>query len=207
MNALSSTLTSAPAAVEIDRRIEELGGWRGPTLAKVRALIKKAVPEVIEEWKWQTPVWSHHGIICTGEAYKAVVKMTFAHGAALEDPRRLFNSSLGGNTRRAIDVGEGEVLDDAGLIALFKAAAAYNTVKSAGRGTSPTKTKPAKKAAKKTAKKAAKKVTQRPARATAKRATASPRAAGKAGAKGASPSKKATPGRKSGPKATPKAPR
>ena len=88
----------------IDARIEELGGWRGETLSRLRGLIKDADPDVVEEWKWRNPVWSHHGIICTGEAYKAVVKMTFPKGAALDDPSGLFNSSLEGNTRRAIDV-------------------------------------------------------------------------------------------------------
>jgi hypothetical protein len=93
----------------IDRRIEELGGWRAGVLARVRALIQEADPEIVEEWKWMgTPVWSHHGIVCTGEAYTKVVKLTFARGAALQDPDRLFNSSLGGNARRAIDIHEGE---------------------------------------------------------------------------------------------------
>jgi hypothetical protein len=112
----------------IDGRIEELGDWRGETLARVRALIKEADPEVVEEWKWRgVPVWSHGGIICTGETYKAVVKMTFAKGAVLADPAGLFNSSLEGNTRRAIDIHEGEAIDEAALKALIRAAVALNT--------------------------------------------------------------------------------
>jgi hypothetical protein len=114
----------------IDARIEELGDWRGETLAKVRAVIKQAVPEVVEEWKWRgVPVWEHGGIICTGETYKAVVKMTFAKGAALEDPTGLFNSSLEGNTRRAIDIHEGEKINEKALKALIRAAAALNGAK------------------------------------------------------------------------------
>ncbi|MET0984720.1 MAG: DUF1801 domain-containing protein [Steroidobacteraceae bacterium] len=112
----------------IDARIKELSDWRGETLARVRALIKQADPEVVEEWKWRgVPVWSHAGIICTGETYKNVVKMTFAKGASLEDPSRLFNSSLEGNTRRAIDVHEGEKIDQKALKALIRAAVALNT--------------------------------------------------------------------------------
>jgi hypothetical protein len=111
----------------IDERIEELGDWRGKTLSQLRTLIKQADPEVVEEWKWRgVPVWSHDGIICTGETYKSVVKMTFAKGAALEDPSGLFNSSLEGNVRRAIDVHEGEKIDAAALKALIRAAAALN---------------------------------------------------------------------------------
>ena len=111
----------------IDQRISELGDWRGETLARLRALIKQADPEVVEEWKWRgVPVWSHDGIICTGETYKQVVKMTFAKGASLEDPSRLFNSSLEGNTRRAIDVREGEEIDGEALKALIRAAVALN---------------------------------------------------------------------------------
>jgi hypothetical protein len=114
----------------IDAKIEELDDWRGEMLAKLRALIKEAVPEVIEEWKWRgTPVWSHHGMICTGETYKKVVKMTFAKGASLKDPKGLFNSSLEGNTRRAIDFQEGEKFDVKALKALIKAAAAFNESK------------------------------------------------------------------------------
>ncbi len=111
----------------IDARIRELGDWRGETLARIRALIKQADPEVVEEWKWRgVPVWSHAGIICTGETYKKVVKMTFAKGASLEDPSGLFNSSLDGNTRRAIDVHEGEQIDEKALTALVQAAVALN---------------------------------------------------------------------------------
>lgn len=110
----------------IDERIEELGDWRGETLARVRALVKQADPEVVEEWKWRNPVWSHAGIICTGEAYKDKVKMTFAKGAAIDDPAGLFNSSLGGNTRRAIDFHEGEEIDEGALVALIRAAVALN---------------------------------------------------------------------------------
>jgi hypothetical protein len=112
----------------IDARIKELGDWRGETLARIRTLIKQADPEVVEEWKWRgVPVWSHAGIICTGETYKAVVKMTFAKGASLEDPSGLFNSSLEGNTRRAIDVHEGDKINEKALKALIQAAVALNT--------------------------------------------------------------------------------
>jgi hypothetical protein len=112
----------------IDGRIRELGDWRGETLARVRSLIKQADPDVVEEWKWRgVPVWEHDGIICTGETYKAVVKLTFARGAALEDPSHLFNSSLEGNARRAIDIREGEKLDEQALKALVRAAVALNT--------------------------------------------------------------------------------
>ena len=110
----------------IDARIEELGDWRGETLARVRSLIKQADSEIVEEWKWRNPVWSHDGIVCTGEAYKDKVKMTFAKGASLEDPAGLFNSSLGGATRRAIDIGEGEEIDEAALKDLIHEAAALN---------------------------------------------------------------------------------
>ncbi|MGY3603859.1 MULTISPECIES: DUF1801 domain-containing protein [unclassified Bradyrhizobium] len=114
----------------IDARIEELGDWRGETLARVRNLIKQADPEVIEEWKWRgVPVWEHGGIICTGETYKSVVKMTFAKGASLEDPSGLFNSSLEGNTRRAIDIHEGDKINEAALKALIRAAVALNLSK------------------------------------------------------------------------------
>ena len=111
----------------IDARIKELNDWRGETLARVRVLIKQADPEVVEEWKWRVPVWSHAGIICTGETYKNVVKMTFAKGAALADPWGLFNSSLGGNTRRAIDLHEGDKIHPKALKALIRAAVALNT--------------------------------------------------------------------------------
>jgi hypothetical protein len=111
----------------IDERIEELGDWRGETLARVRAIIREADPEVAEEWKWRgVPVWSHDGIICTGETYKNVVKLTFAKGASLDDPAGLFNSSLDGNVRRGVDIKEGEEIDAAALKALIRAAAALN---------------------------------------------------------------------------------
>jgi hypothetical protein len=111
----------------IDKRISELGDWRGETLSRMRKLIKEADPDVVEEWKWMdTPVWSHDGIICTGESYKSKVKLTFAKGASLEDPAKLFNSSLDGNTRRAIDIEEGEEVDAVAFKALIDAAVALN---------------------------------------------------------------------------------
>ena len=125
-----STTAESPSAL-IDAKIEQLGDWRGPMLSRLRALIRQAEPEVVEEWKWATPVWSHHGIICTGETYKKAVKMTFPKGASLPDPSGLFNSSLEGNTRRAIDFHEGDKPDEKALKALIKAAVALN--KSAGR--------------------------------------------------------------------------
>jgi hypothetical protein len=114
------------ASALIDERIEELGGWHGKTLAKVRKIIHQADPDIVEEWKWGTPVWSHGGIVCTGEAYKSAVKMTFAKGAALKDPSGLFNSSLEGNVRRAIDIREGQKIDEAALKALIREAVAHN---------------------------------------------------------------------------------
>ena len=118
----------------IDERIEELGDWRGKTLSEVRALIKQAVPDVVEEWKWRgVPVWSHNGIICTGETYKSIVKLTFAKGASVKDPSELFNSSLEGNTRRAIDIHEGDDIDEVAFKKLIRAAAALNK-SSAARG-------------------------------------------------------------------------
>jgi hypothetical protein len=115
------------ASVLISKRISELGGWRGKTLGNMRALIKEADPGVVEEWKWMgTPVWSHDGIICTGESYKAVVKLTFAKGASLKDPAHLFNSSLDGNVRRAIDIHEGEEVDESAFKALVRQAVALN---------------------------------------------------------------------------------
>ena len=118
----------------IDGRIKELGDWRGQLLARLRALIKDADPEVAEEWKWRgVPVWEHAGIICTGETYKSVVKLTFAKGAALEDPKSLFNSSLEGNTRRAIDFHEGDKVDETAFRALVRAAVALNTAKTRKR--------------------------------------------------------------------------
>ena len=122
---------ASPARL-IDARIKELGDWRGETLARVRSLIKQACPDVVEEWKWRgVPVWEHAGIICTGETYKAVVKLTFAKGASLKDPSRLFNSSLEGNTRRAIDIHEGDKIDAPALQALIRVAVALNTAKRA----------------------------------------------------------------------------
>ena len=131
MRGYSGVMTDASEA--IDARIRDLDDWRGETLARIRALIKRADPEVVEEWKWQkakspgTPVWSHDGIICTGETYKSVVKMTFAKGASLEDPARLFNPSLEGNVRRAIDIREGEEIDEKALEELIRDAVALNT--------------------------------------------------------------------------------
>jgi hypothetical protein len=113
----------------IDARIKELGDWRGRMLSRLRSLVKEADPEVVEEWKWGVPVWSHDGLICTGETYKKVVKMTFAKGAALNDPARLFNSSLDGNTRRAIDFHEGEKIDEKALKTLVRAAVTLNKSK------------------------------------------------------------------------------
>src|SRR5579859_720870 len=116
-----------PASELISKRIAELGDWRGETLSRMRKLIQQADPEVVEEWKWMgTPVWSHDGILCTGESYKNVVKLTFAKGASLKDPARLFNSSLEGNTRRAIDIHEGEEVDEPDFKALVRQAAALN---------------------------------------------------------------------------------
>jgi hypothetical protein len=116
-----------PASELISKRIAELGDWRGKTLGRMRKLIRQAVPDVVEEWKWLgTPVWSHDGIICTGESYKKVVKLTFAKGASLKDPARLFNSSLDGNVRRAIDIHEGEEVDEAAFKALVRQAVALN---------------------------------------------------------------------------------
>ncbi|HTR50942.1 MAG TPA: DUF1801 domain-containing protein [Kofleriaceae bacterium] len=118
------------ASKRIDARIAELADWRGKLLGRLRALVHRADPDVVEEWKWRgVPVWSHDGIICTGETYKQVVKMTFAKGAALADPTRMFNSSLEGNTRRAIDFREGETVDEQALVALVRAAVALNQAK------------------------------------------------------------------------------
>ncbi|MBX3503252.1 MAG: DUF1801 domain-containing protein [Alphaproteobacteria bacterium] len=123
-------MTEGSASKLIDARIRELGDWRGETLAKVRALVSQAAPEVVEEWKWRgVPVWSHAGIICTGETYKAAVKLTFAKGASLPDPAGLFNSSLEGNVRRAIDIREGDRIDEKALKALIRAAVALNTAR------------------------------------------------------------------------------
>ncbi len=126
----------AVAAAHITKRIEELGDWRGETLARVRELIHDADPDVVEEWKWMgTPVWSHVGIICTGESYKQVVKLTFARGAAIKDPKKLFNSSLDGNTRRAIDLRAGEKIDATAFKQLIRAAVATNSAALAQRAT------------------------------------------------------------------------
>jgi hypothetical protein len=135
-----SSASRGPSASElITRRIAELGDWRGETLGRVRKLVHEADPDVVEEWKWRgVPVWSHDGILCTGESYKSVVKLTFAKGAALEDPARLFNSSLDGGTRRAIDIREGETVDASAFKALVRRAAALNA---AGRAKSSKKAK------------------------------------------------------------------
>lgn len=128
----SQAKDTGAASELIDGRIAELGDWRGATLARIRTLIKEADPEVVEEWKWRNPVWSHDGLICTGESYKSVVKMTFAKGAFLKDPSRLFNSSLEGNVRRAIDIREGEKIDEKALKALIREAVAYNKAEARG---------------------------------------------------------------------------
>ena len=131
-----SGATEGPSASElISNRIAELGDWRGETLARMRKLIREADPDVVEEWKWMgTPIWSHDGIICTGESYKKVVKLTFAKGASLKDPARLFNSSLDGNVRRAIDIHEGETVDAAAFKELVRQAVAFNNVGKAKPG-------------------------------------------------------------------------
>jgi hypothetical protein len=120
------------ASQRIDERLAELAGWRGETLSRLRALVQKADPEVTETWKWNVPVWEHDGIICTGEAYKSAVKLTFAKGASVADPKGLFNSSLDGNTRRAIDFREGDKIDEAAFKALIRAAVAVNKSKAKG---------------------------------------------------------------------------
>ena len=120
-------MKSKSPSQQIDARIKELGDWRGRTLARVRALIRQADPEVVEEWKWSVPVWSHDGLICTGETYKSAVKLTFARGASLKDPKKLFNSSLEGSTRRAIDFHEGDKVNEAAFKALIREAVALNT--------------------------------------------------------------------------------
>ena len=136
------------ASAFIDERIKELGDWRGTMLARVRAIIREADPEIVEEWKWRgTPTWYHDGIVCTGETYKGAVKMTFAKGAALKDPSGLFNSSLDGNVRRAIDLHEGDKIDEAALKSLIRAAVALNVM---ARGKSRAKPKPGRSSSKKT---------------------------------------------------------
>jgi hypothetical protein len=124
----ASAAKAQSASQLIEQRIQSLGGWRGASLARMRQLILEADPDIIEEWKWDVPVWSHHGIVCTGEAYKKAVKLTFARGAGIPDPTRLFNSSLEGNTRRALDIHEGEEVDAAAFKALIKAAVAHNAM-------------------------------------------------------------------------------
>lgn len=132
----SAAKQDVSASELISRRIAELGDWRGDTLGRMRALIRKADPDVVEEWKWMgTPVWSHDGILCTGESYKQVVKLTFAKGASLEDPARLFNSSLDGNVRRAIDIHEGEQVNEAAFKALIRKAIALNRATTVKRAT------------------------------------------------------------------------
>ena len=128
----SASQTEKTPSQMIDERIKELDDWRGKLLSRLRGLIKQADPTVVEEWKWNVPVWSHDGLICTGETYKKVVKLTFSHGAALDDPSGLFNSSLEGNTRRAIDFHEGEEIDEEALKALIRAAVKLNTVRGHG---------------------------------------------------------------------------
>ncbi|HSZ73175.1 MAG TPA: DUF1801 domain-containing protein [Rhizomicrobium sp.] len=141
----SASPSSKSPSQHIDARIAELGDWRGEMLARVRSLIKQADPEVIEEWKWRgVPVWEHDGIICTGETYKAVVKLTFAKGASLADPSRLFNSSLEGNMRRAIDIHEGDKLDERALKVLIRAAVDLNGSKSKKKAPAPAKARKSK---------------------------------------------------------------
>ncbi|MEJ5999623.1 DUF1801 domain-containing protein [Paucibacter soli] len=132
-NSAAASAATAAAAL-IDAKIQALGDWRGALLSRLRVLMRDADPEVLKEWKWSTPVWSHGGIICTGESYKAVVKLTFPKGAALPDPARLFNSSLEGKVRRAIDIREGEALNEAALKALIRAAVALNRQAAARAG-------------------------------------------------------------------------
>ncbi len=127
---LDNSKSSEAASKLIDGRIKELGDWRGETLAKIRKLIRQAVPEVVEDWKWRgVPVWYHDGMLCTGETYKTIVKLTFAKGAQLKDPKRLFNSSLEGNVRRAIDLHEDDKIDETAFIALMREAASLNESK------------------------------------------------------------------------------
>jgi len=133
MKKKSDAPAGTPFSKLLDARIRELGGWRGQTLGRLRDLVKQADPDVVEEWKWNVPVWSHDGIICTGEAYKKAVKMTFARGASLKDPSGLFNSSLEGATRRAIDFHEDEKIDEKALKALIREAVALNKSRAATR--------------------------------------------------------------------------
>jgi hypothetical protein len=129
----ATAVPGKPASELIDEKIEMLADWRGQTLARLRGLIRAADPDVVEEWKWGGPVWSHDGIICTGETYKSTVKLTFARGASVKDPTKLFNSSLEGSTRRALDVREGDKVDEAAFKALIRAAVAVNQAKSKAR--------------------------------------------------------------------------
>jgi hypothetical protein len=146
MNDKSTLPEQRPASELIDERIANLADWRGETLSKVRQLIKEAEPDVVEEWKWMgTPVWSHNGIVCTGESYKAVVKLTFLKGASLKDPAKLFNSSLDGNARRAIDIREGEAIDASAFKALIREAVELNAASAKTKAKAkPAKPKPAK---------------------------------------------------------------
>ena len=130
---MKSAVPVESASANITQRIEDLGDWRGGTLAHVRKLLHDADPDIVEEWKWGIPVWSHDGIVCTGESYKQVVKLTFARGASIEDPKKLFNSSLAGNTRRAIDIREGEKINETAFKKLIRAAVATNSVALAQR--------------------------------------------------------------------------
>jgi len=150
---MKSSGSTKPASEMIDERIQELGDWRGKTLARVRKLIHEADSEIVEEWKWMgTPVFSHDGIVCTGETYKSVVKLTFAKGASLDDPSGLFNSSLDGNVRRAIDIREGEAIDEGALKDLIRAAVALNLEgKTAAKRKTPTKAAAMRKTSTKTA--------------------------------------------------------
>jgi hypothetical protein len=169
----SDAVAGPSAASLISARIAELGDWRGATLARMRELIHAADPAVVEEWKWMgTPVWSHDGILCTGESYKQVVKLTFAHGASLADPKRLFNASLDGNMRRAIDIREGEQVDATAFKALVRAAIAHNAARKAKKAAS--KQAPTKASA--TKKVVAKKAVAKKRAATRKASTARPRA-------------------------------
>ncbi len=133
MTTKAAVLDAATIQANIDAKIASLDDWRGATLARVRKLIRQADPAIVEEWKWDIPVWSHEGIVCTGEVYKAAVKLTFAHGASVADPAGLFNASLEGNTRRAIDLKQGAEIDESAFKALIVAAGKFNEVAAAGR--------------------------------------------------------------------------
>lgn len=162
--------SGSDASRRIDQRIAELGGWHGDTLARMRKLIKAADPEVVEEWKWEVPVWSHDGILCTGESYKKVVKLTFPKGASLKDPAKLFNSSLEGNARRAIDIAEGVAISESAFKALVREAVAFNQgSKAKALAKRPKKSAPKKAAKKATTKKVVKKAAKKAAPKKAKR--------------------------------------